>query len=198
MQTGAGPSSAQGASESPACSGASAAPEAVSAAGGSTPDGRPCAGDGGARAALVAAADPRDPAAPPGQPGPPASAGARQPAAPAGPQATLDQQICRAAALERILTDQHTDSAAVHEATVAAAASTPAPALRGHVPGTASAEAGASEPGTGGLGERAMSGGAAGAGLVTVQLPRIRVRVPSAPPRARAGARAWRACFCAA
>lgn len=198
MQAGAAPIGTQAASARPACSGASPGPEAVPAAGGSAPDGQPFKGDGGTRAASAAAAVPRDPAAPPGQPGSPALAGARRLAAPAGLQATLDQQICRAAALERILAGHHTDSALVHAAASAAAASMSAPALRGHMPGGAPAEAGAGEPGAGGLGGRAMSGGSAAAGLVMVQLPRIRVRVPSASPRARAGTRGWRACFCAA
>ena len=199
MQAGAAPVGAQAASEWPACSGASPGPEVVPAEGSSAPDGRPFEGDGDACAASVAATDPRDPAAPPGEPGLLALVGARQPAAPAGPQATLDQQICRAAALERILADQHTDSAPMPEASAGAAASTPAPALRGHVPGGTRAQARASEPGTGGVGASAMGGAAAAAGLVMVQLPRIRVRVPSAAPRAaRAGTRGWRACFCAA
>ena len=187
MQAGAAPVCAQAASVSPACSGTSPAPGPVPAAGGSVRDGQPFEGDNVARAASEAASAPRDPAAPTGEPEWPTSVGPQQLAAPAGPLATLDQQICRAAALERILADQR---AAVHEATVAAAASVPAPALRGHVPGGAPAEAGACEPGAGGLGARAMSVGAGAAGLVTVQLPRIRVRVPSASPRARARARA--------
>ena len=194
----AGPLGAQAASVWPACSGTDPGLKAEPAAGSSAPNGQPPEGDGIARAASVAAADPCDPAAPPGQPGSPAVAGARQPAAPVGPLATLDQQICRAAALERIIADQHTASAPVHKATAAAAGSTPAPAQGGHMPAGAPADAGACEPGTGGLGARAMGGGAAAAGLVTVQLPRIRVRVPSGPPRARSGVQGWRACFCAA
>ena len=196
-QAEAGPLGAQAASVSPACSGASAAAKAVPAVGCSVPDGRPVMAAGATHDVSVAAGNPSDPAARPELPRLPTPAGAQQLAAPAGLQATLDQQICRAAALECILAGHHMDSARVHESSAGAAASMPAPALRGGMPGGAPAEGSACESGTS-LGARDMSVGAAAAGLVTVHLPRIRIRVPSASPRARTGTRGWRACFCAA
>ena len=198
MQAEAAPVRAQAASVSRASSGASPASQDVANAGSSAADGYPSVAVDATHAASAAAAGPRDPAAQSGQRGSHSPAGAQQLAAPLGFQATLDQQICRAAALEQILAGQHKDAAPGHEASNTATASMPAPAQSGHVPGARPPEAGACEPSTGELGARAMSGGAAAAGLVMLQLPRIRVRVPSPSPRARAGTCGWRACFCAA